>query len=216
MENRNQRLLLTLALACILGGCAGAERQAPNTTVQVVNPDIERREIEPDDIDTENFEVGPFIGLLSIEDFDSAALYGVRAAWHITEDFFFEASYGVSEGDLTSYEELTGGSPLFDDADRDYSYYNLSVGWNILPGEVFVLDDYAFKSDFYVIGGAGSTDFLGDNWFTASVGVGYRLLLNDWVAWRVEVRDHIYDRDTFGENEITNNIEWVTGFTFFF
>ena len=43
-------------------------------------------------------------------------VYGVRGAWHVTEDFFFEASYGVSEGDLTSYEKLSGGAPLFDDS----------------------------------------------------------------------------------------------------
>jgi hypothetical protein len=42
------------------------------------------------------------------------------------------------------------------------------------------------------------------------------LLLNDWVAWRVDVRDHIYDRDAFGTEETVNNIEWTTGVTFFF
>ena len=48
------------------------------------------------------------------------------------------------------------------------------------------------------------------------MGVGYRLLLNDSLALRIDVRDHIYDRDVFGEDETTNNIEWTTGLTVFF
>ena len=105
---------------------------------------------------------------------------------------------------------------MFSDDERDYSYYNLSLGWNAMPGEIFIYDKYAFKSDFYFIAGAGSTEFLGDNWFTVTVGAGYRLLLNDSFAWRFDVRDHIYDREAFGAEETTNNIEWSTGITFFF
>ena len=214
MENWNQRILLGTALAVF--GVTPAWGELEQDQEQVIFPDVERRVIKPAEIDTEDFEVGGFAGIISIQDFNSEVVYGVRAAWHVTEDFFFEASYGESEGDLTSYEKLSGGSPLFDDNERDYSYYGLALGWNILPGEIFLFDDRALKSDLYLIGGAGSTDFLGDNWFTASVGVGYRLLLNDAFSWRIDVRDHIYDRDAFGEDETVHNLEWTTGLTFFF
>jgi outer membrane beta-barrel protein len=214
MENWNQRIFLATALLGL--GSTHAFCEDNSGVEQVINPDIERRVIKRSDIDTEDFEIGPYAGIISIQDFESEIVYGVRAAWHVTEDFFFEANYGVSEGDLTSYEKLSGGAPLFDDEDRDYSYYNLNLGWNVFPGEVFIFDDYAFKSDLYLIGGAGNTDFLGDNWFTVNIGIGYRLLLNDSFAWRVDVRDHIYDRDAFGTEETVNNIEWTTGVTFFF
>lgn len=214
MENRLKCVLLISACCYALANNALAETQYEPG--QVVNPGIERREIDPPAIDTEDFEVGLYAGMLSIQDFDSEVVYGIRAAWHVTEDFFFEANYGSSEGDLTSYEKLSGGAPLFEDAERDYSFYNLNLGWNALPGEIFLFGGKAMKSDLYLIGGGGSTDFLGDNWFTVTLGIGYRLLLNDWVAWRVDVRDHIFDRDTFGEDETTNNIELSTGFTFFF
>ena len=172
MENWNQRILLTAALAMF--GATPVWGELEQDQEQVIFPDVERRVIKPAEIDTEDFEVGGFAGIISIQDFNSEVVYGARAAWHVTEDFFFEASYGESEGDLTSYEKLSGGSPLFNDSERDYSYYGLALGWNILPGEIFLFDDRAFKSDLYLIGGAGSTDFLGDNWFTVTVGVGYR------------------------------------------
>lgn len=219
METWLKRFLLaatTGSFLLFLGtGLAQAQTQGDDR-VQVIDPDIERRQLTVDDIDSENFEIGAYVGIISIEDFDSEIVIGARLAYHFSEALFFEASYGESEGDLTSYEEISGGPPLFNDSDRDYSYYNFALGWNIFPGEVFIGDSYAFKSDFYLIGGAGSTNFLGDNWFTATFGAGYRLMLNDWFAWRLDVRDHIFDRDSFGEDTTTNNIEFTTGVSFFF
>jgi outer membrane beta-barrel protein len=181
----------------------------------VIEPEVERREISSAAIDTEDFEIGLYAGILSIADFDSAAVYGVRATWHVSEDYFFEANYGSSEGDLSSYEKLSGGAPLFAEDERDYRYYNLNIGWNALPGEIF-FRGRALKSDLYFVGGVGSTDFLDDSWFTVSLGAGYRLLLNDAFAWHIDVRDNIFDRDTFGSDETTHNIELTTGISFFF
>lgn len=211
MENWYQRLLLA-GLSC-LPLVAQAEVGPPR---QVVNPEVERRELKDVDIDTEDFEVSLYSGILSIQDFESDVVLGVRAAWHLTEDFFVEAAYGQSEGDETSYEKLSGGSPLFAGDERDYTFYNLSLGWNALPGEIFINSKYAFKSDLYLVLGAGSTGFLDDNWFTVTAGAGYRLLLTDWLAWRLDVRDHIFDRDTFGEDETTHNLELSTALTVFF
>lgn len=214
MEYRIKRFLLT---ACLLStGISITPAFAQESAVQVIEPDLDRRELTTDAIDTEDFEIGLYYGLISIEDFSSSDVYGIRAAYHISEDFFFEANYGASEGDLTSFEKLSGGSPLLSDADRDYTYYNVSVGWNILPGEIFIWDEYAFNSSLYLITGIGNTEFAGDEWFTVNFGAGFRLLLTDSIAWHVDVRDHIFDRDTFGEEQTTHNIEFHTGFTVFF
>ncbi len=222
MENWYQRFLLSPALYSLplksllligsLAAPAFAQQEGP---IQVIEPEIDRRSIEPDAIDTENIELTALYGILSIEDFDSAETYGLRAAWHVTEDIFFEASYIQADGDLTSYEQISGGLPLFNDDDREFINYNLAVGWNVFPGEVFIFD-HAFNSAFYLIGGAGSTEFVGDKWFTITVGAGYRLLLTDSIAWHIDVRDHIFDREIFTIEETTNNIEFSTGISVFF
>jgi outer membrane beta-barrel protein len=222
METWHKRVLLGATLYGGMAGglwggiapCSYAQEQAD--LWQVINADRERREIQRASIDSENFELGPYLGILSIQDFQNDVVYGFLGAWHITEDFFFEGNYGSSQGDLTSYGKLSGGVLLFEDGERDYSFYDVNLGWNALPGEIFVLDEYALKSDFYFIGGASSTDFLGGNFFTVTIGAGYRLLLSDWITWRIDVRDHIFDHDVLGENETTNNIELSTGLTFFF
>lgn len=210
MESRNQRVFLGM---CLIIASLQVTAQEP---VQVIEPSLERREIVTPAIDSENFEVGMFVGVISIDDFASEPVYGVRAAWHLSESLFFEANIGLAEADLTSYEKLSGGAPLFEDSERDYEFYNLSLGWNVLPGEIYFSERRAFKSDLYLIGGVGATEFLGDTWFTATIGIGYRLLINDSFAWRLDVRDHIFNRDTFGDDETTQNIEWSTGVTYFF
>ena len=79
MENWHQRVLLgaALSLGCTMYGHA----QEQHDTSQVINPDIERRSIKSPGIDTEDFEIGPYVGILSIADFDSGVLYGLRAAF---------------------------------------------------------------------------------------------------------------------------------------
>lgn len=211
MENWHKHFLLTASLLSFSSGfCFAAE------PVQVINPEIDRRQIEPEAIDTENIEIGIHYGMVTIEDFDSAETYVVRAALHVTEDFFFELSYSEATGDETSFEQISGGLPLYTDEDREFTQYNIALGWNALPGQVHVGDSYTFNSAFYVIGGIGTTEFLNDSWFTATIGAGYRVLLTDTFAWHIDVRDHIFDRETFGIEETTNNIEFTTGISLFF
>ena len=61
-----------------------------------------------------------------------------------------------------------------------------------------------------------NTTFAGDDNFTINVGIGYRLLLNDWLALRFDARDYIFDRTLFAQEETTHNLELRTGFSVFF
>ena len=204
-----QRLLL-IALSII--ATLSSIRTAAEVP-EVISPEIDRREIKVARIDNENIEVGIYGGILAIEDFDSSNISIVRIDFHINEHTFIEASYGSAKGDTTTFEELIPSTQLISDEQREYTSYDISFGWNIFPGETW-LRNKAYKSDFYLILGGGSTEFGGDKWFTWNVGAGYRLFLNDWLAWRIDVRDHIFNRDLFGEDDQTNNIEMSSGVSF--
>jgi outer membrane beta-barrel protein len=216
MENRIQRFFLTALFSLSAAYGWAADNTQSTSTDQVIEPDLQRREIKAPKIEAQDFEAGIYYGVLSIQDFGSNPVVGVMLAYHVTEDVFLEANYGQSEGDKTSFEKLSGGAELLSSDDRDYKYYDLSVGWNVLPGEVFFGSKHAFNSAFYLIGGVGGTDFAGDNAFTVNLGIGFRLLWNDWLAWHVDARDHLFDRSTFGDSERTNNLELRTGFSVFF
>ncbi|MDH5620690.1 MAG: outer membrane beta-barrel domain-containing protein [Gammaproteobacteria bacterium] len=226
MESRFRVLFLIVAVVS-LSGCAatknlfgfGREEAPPPSAEppgQVIDPEVARREIKEPAIDREDFEIGGFVGIMGIEDFGSDISYGLRLAYHITEGFFVEATVGQSEGGLTSFEVLSGGARLITDDERTLTYYNLNLGYNILPGEVFIGEGRAYNTNLYLIAGLGSTTFAGDDRFTVNVGAGYRFLLTDSVALHIDFRDHLFDIDLLGEEKTAHNLEGHLGFTVFF
>jgi len=228
MESRFRVLFLAVVMIA-LSGCAATKglfglgdkesaslpAEAPGPA-QIIDPQVERREIKEPAIDAEDFEVGGFVGIMSIEDFGSDIVYGARIAYHITEGFFVEGSVGQTKAGLTSFEVLSGGAPLLSDSDRELTYYNLNLGYNILPGEVFIGESRAYNTNLYVTVGLGSTRFADDDRFTVNFGAGYRFLLTDFVALHLDFRDHLFDIDLLGEEKTVHNLEGHLGVTVFF
>lgn len=219
MESRLQRIFLTFfttLLLCTVAPPSWAEQPEQLELEPLLVREPERRPVDVDKLDSEDFEVGVFTGIMNVEDFGSDTVTGIRAAYHVSEDFFVEAVYGKTTLGETSFELLSGGLPLLTDEERDMTYYNVSVGWNLFPGESFVGGRWAFKGGLYLIAGAGSTEFGGDDRFTINAGVGYRLIATDWLAFHVDVRDHYFESDLLGSMEAKHNIEFSGGLTVFF
>lgn len=219
MEGRLRILFLSrpvLGVVLLFLSTAAWSADKVASQAQVIQPQIERRVIDVDKIDTEDFEIGVFSGLLSTEDFGTNLVIGARAAYHVTEGIFFEAAYAKSNTTETSYERLSGGAPLLTDAQRELTYYNASIGYNLLPGEAFLGEGWAFNTALYVIGGVGITSFADDDRFTVNFGAGYRFLATDWLAVHLDVRDHIFDIDLLGKAKTAHNLELTGGLTVFF
>ncbi len=216
MASRTVRLFLSIVSLSILLAPVWSPPTMAASNDQVVRPEIKRRDVQEDAIDTEDFEVGVWAGLMSVEDFGTNLIYGVRGTYHVTEDIFTEATYAMTTTTETSAERLGGGANILDDSERDLSYYNLSFGFNLFPGESFVGSRWAFSSAFYIIGGVGSTSFGGNDMLTWNAGIGYKVLMNDWLALRVDARDHVFELDLLGEQTTTHNLEFTGGLSIFF
>jgi len=237
------RVLLLTAAVLLLPGCAvrnwihhhnevKAERQAAKeeearasqgqeddtdtAPPRVIDPDVERRKINVPKIKSSNVELGLHYGALSVEDFGTNPVYGVSAAYHVTEDFFFLGEAGRSQAGRTSFETLGGNVQLLTGAERRFTYYNLALGYNFLPGEAFLGRGIAMPSAFYMLGGIGNTKFAGDDHFTVSFGAGYRVLPADWIAIHITVQDRVFKSDLLGVSKLTNNIEARIGTTVYF
>jgi len=218
MESRFLVLFLIALLAVASAGCARQRQVAAGDSGRppVIEPEVDRREIEPARIDTENFEIGLFAGQLSVEDFGVNTVVGGHLSYHITEGMFLDLSAGTADTQETSFERLSGAAQLLTDSERDYSYYNVSFGYNVLPGEGFIGRNRAVNTAVYVIGGVGKTDFAGDDRFTLNVGVGMRFMPLDWLAVHADFRDYIYDIDLLGTEKTSHNLEARIGVSFFF
>lgn len=228
------RVLLLTAAAAMLPGCAAlwggredvAAAEEPLVTdsaeepsdlpPRVIEPEVERREVKVARIDAENIELGAYYGSLTIEDFGTNPVYGFTAAYHVTEDLFFQAAFGRSRAGRTSYETLGGDVQLLTPSERRFTYYSLSLGYNLFPGEVYIGRSLAMNSSLYLLGGIGSTKFAGDQRVTLNFGAGYRLLPTDWLAIHIDVQDRIFQSDLLGVDKLTNNIGAHLGVTVFF
>lgn len=206
MESRIQRILLS-ALLLTLG-------QQSLAADPVYDPEVERQEVDEDLIDVNDLELGVTAGVLSIEDFGSAASLGLKLNYHVSEDFFFSVQYLQSEAGETSYERLSGGAQLLEN--RDYSHYGLAIGYNLFHGEAFWGKGTAINSAFYLTAGVGATQFADDNYFTVHAGAGYRFIPLDWLAISVDFQDHIFEHELLGETKLINNLELSTSITVFF
>lgn len=219
METGIQRLFLIAALLGLIGignGAWAQDDEGEDELGQIITPDIERRSVKEADLDTENFQLGAFFGMLSVEDFGSNPVVGASLTYHITEDFFVEANYGVSETEKTSYELLSGGVELLTGDERDLAYYNLALGYNLFHGQIFYSDKLTFNNDFYLLAGAGNTDFAAKDYFTVMLGAGLRFYATDWVAVELSMRGHSFEHELFGESKQVTNLESRLGFSFFF
>ncbi len=149
------------------------------------------------------------------ENFGASLVGGVRLGYHITEDFFAEAVYGqTSVSDQNFRQILPGG--IFPNPKETLRYYELLAGYNIFPGEIFLGRTHAKVSTLYLIGGLGTTNFVGESHETFDVGFGMRVFMADWAAVQVDMRDHVFALDLLGTRQNTQNLELTAGLTFFF
>jgi outer membrane beta-barrel protein len=205
---------LTTLLAAV-SFAALAQNTPPGNTDQVVIPQVDRRDIEKPKFPSNDFEIGLFTGSYATQNFGSSWVYGARLGYHITEDFFVEGVYGQTKVSDELFRQILPGGILVADSNK-LSYYNMSIGYNLFPGEIFIGGRRAKPSQFYIIAGVGSTKFADQRKPTFNAGFGYRVYLADWIALQLDLRDHIFSLDLLGKRETTQNVELTGGLTFYF
>jgi outer membrane beta-barrel protein len=216
MESRIRsifRMMARLACSMLIVVSGSVMAQEVEEPPQVIEPQIERRDLNVGAIDTEDFELTGFVGLMSIEDFESNVVYGARLAYHISPAMFTEVSYGTTDVGTSTAERQFPVNLL---SDRTLTYYDVSLGWNVLQGESFWGSKRAWNSAFYVIAGVGSTDFDDDNQFTANFGFGFKFLPTDAFSVRFDVRDYMFDVDVSGADKTTHNMQMTLNLGWFF
>ena len=220
------RLSSVLLAAVLLSGCGWFHRgEKPSNQVvvdesagepSIIEPQVNRRVVKTPKIKAKDVELGVYFGALSIQDFGTNPIYGVRAAYHVSEDIFLEGFLARSKAGTTSLQDVFPNITVLSDAGRRLTYYDINLGYNVLPGEIFLGRGHAFNSALYVTVGMGDVKFAEKDQFAINFGVGDRMLITDWLALHLDVRDHVFETDLTGRVKNVHNIEATLGITTFF
>ena len=206
---------LLAAAAPLAAHAADPEPAGKPANEQVVVPQVERREVTLPRFPSNDIEVGVFAGTYATQNFGTSTVAGLRLGYHITEDIFVEGVYAQTHVTDEAYRQIFPAG-IFPQERVPLKYYNLSAGYNVLPGEVFIGSKRAKASALYLIGGIGSTDLNGRRRQTFNFGLGARVLFTDRIALQVDMRDHVFSTDILGKQQNTQNLELTGGITFFF
>ena len=212
----NKIILAGLTTLALLGNSSAfAQTSSRPDANQVVVPEVERRDIKLPKFPSKDISVGLFAGTYATQNFGAAAVVGGRLGYHITEDWFVEGTLGQSKISDEAFRQVLPGG-IFVNEKEKLSYYSVSAGYNLLPGEVFPTAKRAKATAIYLVAGVGSTRFNEQRSQTVSFGLGGRLLLTDRAAVQFDMRDHVFSLDLLGKRQSTHNLELTGGFTYYF
>lgn len=213
METWHQRFFLSLLILFFVPvSLASTNDEAP----QIYQPDEERIFLHEANINARDFELGIYTGLITVQDFGSDNVVGLKLNYHVSEYFFAQVNAGQSSIKETSFEKLTN-IRLGDNDKRDYNYYNIGLGYNLFQGESFFGDDTAFNSSFSLTAALGSSKFLGDSYHTVTLGFAYKVIFLDWLSVDLGVNDHLFRSDIFTDSDaLFHNVEIYTGINYIF
>lgn len=215
MENWLQYLFLALLSLALPSQLVAQEDSSKGPLQRIITPKLDRKAESAADLDQENIEVGLFAGFYNVEDFGSNPVAGARLAYHFGESLFLEGTLAQTAVSETSFETLSG-TQILSDSQRDLSYWQVSLGYKLLPGEVFIGRNRAWHSNFYVLAGAGNTSFADNEYFTYNLGTGLQVYPTDWFALNVTTRMLSFEHEILGESTSTFNLEASFGLSIYF
>lgn len=164
-------------------------------------------------IDTEKFQVGVYLGSLSVEDFNTNLVQGLSFSYQLHDDYLLLLHYGQSDVERSTFERREELNFL-SDSDRELSYLVLSGGYRLFSARSFLGENFKYDSDVYLLAGFGELDYAGYKGSGFTLGASYRLVATDWLVTTLDIKDHIYEsRDVFGlgDPRTTHNIEFSIG-----
>jgi outer membrane beta-barrel protein len=153
---------------------------------------------------------------------DGAPIYGGAYTFHFTEDLGLEASYFRTQ---QSYEILgsviqrqQGLVGLVEAEEGPMQLFLGHLVWSLAYGKVRWLGGGISRFDFYLSLGAGATDEPGSQGLTGSGGFGLKFYLLEWLAFRLDVRDHVRSqkRVQLGIDKVVNDVSVMGGLSVFF
>lgn len=186
----------------------------------LIEPNIKRSPDVYPGFEKTNFEIAPFIGGYKFDGFNTEALQGIKIALYPYRSLFIEINYALTEIDESVRTDL-GFLPLL--TDTEFSYYDLSLGFNVLPAQFHLPfnTNRAINTDIYLLAGLGKLNIdttanneIDDNF--VNLGIGLRLALIKWLCLHASVKNHIMRENLLDTSASAQNLSYTLGLGIYF
>ncbi|VUD68842.1 hypothetical protein TDB9533_04201 [Thalassocella blandensis] len=184
---------------------------AQNRPIKIIEPQAPTEAAKSAAIDTEHFEIGINLGLLTVEDFNTNPMYGVWGNYYINEKFFAYVGYGTSDTEKSNAEGVFDFNP-----DKTFDFASVGVGYRVLNGRSFWGKNRKYNTGLFAVAGVEQVDFAEDSGTGFMIGLSHKTVLTDYLALNIDLKDHIVSRTFVGEDKMTQNIEFTVGLSTFF
>jgi len=168
--------------------------------------------------------------------------FGMSVNDQFIQSFSFSGGLGFHLQETFSIE-LFGGyipKPYYKDAARDLPrdanlmpelsaikyFADLNFLWSPISGKFSFLDWTILYFEFYLTTGAGYIETTNSSTISANIGIGQKYYLSSWLAFRFEIKDHIYtenynhivvpNKNDETSKNITNFVNLYMGISLFF
>ena len=214
-KRKTYSTLLILLTALVSASPLFAADSENSKSVTIIKPQKKVPLVDAAAIDTEKFELGFSFGSLSVEDFGTNNLTGASFAYHVSEDFFMQASFASADVDKATFEEVVD-QDFLSNADREFSYTQLLAGYQVFYGRSFLGKKQKFNSHLYLTVGLENVEFAGEKELGYVIGTTYKVVVTDWLTWNFNLNNHMFERSFLADKKLTNNIELSIGLSALF
>ncbi len=183
------------------------------------------------------FEVSPELGISLRDAFFTKYLFGASFTYHFTETLGVSLRGGYTLSIISgaaqiceplgacrapTYDELTKNGGVSQNKAYGLMTFvsSLDFQWAPIYGKISLIAEKVLHFNMYVLGGPMVLSYGPNGTITAggNVGLGFRFVVNKWLAVRLELRDLIYFEQGFPttNTSVRNQLMVGLGFSMFF
>ncbi len=165
-------------------------------------------------------EISPMGGWYAADLSDGAPVYGGAYTFHFSEELGLEAAYFRTRRSFELLDAINdrqqGLTGITTELASDVQMFLGHLVWSLAYGKIRWMGGGISRFDFNVSLGAGATDEPGGLSVTGSGGFGLKFYFTQWLALRLDVRDHVRAlRAPLGTDKIVNDISAMGGLSVF-
>jgi outer membrane beta-barrel protein len=140
--------------------------------------------------------------------------FGFAYAYHMTEDFAVEASASLTRLASHGGPELERTFAVLQNVPRRQLTFDANLVWSIAHAKMRFGGDIT-HFDFYVTAGAGVVDSVLSSHTAANGGFGLKFFLGRAFAFRMDVRDHVFQQQLLSQTMWVNDISTTMGISIY-